>query len=107
MFITILVLLLATIYFITIYHPKLNKINHDTFNQTNYSYSPIIQNPQTNYENKINIIDSQQLYKSDLSVALRQIPTVQCSELKTKFDCNNYGCNWLGTFCSSIYPTQL
>ncbi len=108
MFITILVLILAIIYFMTLYHPILNKLtlNKDTFNQTNYPYNPPIQTPQTNYDKIIRKIDSQQAYKPDLSVALGPTPTIQCPELKTKSDCNQYGCNWFGTFCSSTYPTQ-
>jgi hypothetical protein len=109
MFITILVLILATIYFITSYHPKLKKLrlNQDTFAKTDYPYNPPIQTPQTNYDKIIDQIDSQQAYKLDLSVALGPTPTIKCPELKNKSDCNQYGCNWFGTFCSSTYPTQV
>ncbi len=114
MFITILVLLLAIIYFMTSYHPILNKskLDSDSFENSdypaypNYPFNPPIQTLQTNYDKIIDLIDSQQAYKSDLSVALGPTPTIQCPELKTKSDCNQYGCNWFGTFCSSTYPTQ-
>jgi hypothetical protein len=108
MFITIIVLILATIYFIKSYHSILNKytFDQDTFSQTGYPYNPSIQTPQSNYDKIISQIDSQQVYKSDLSVALGPTPTIKCPELKTKSDCNKYGCNWFGTFCSSTYPTQ-
>jgi hypothetical protein len=108
MFIIILILILAIIYFITWYHPKLDilTLNKDSFGQLNYSFNPQIQTSQTNYDKIISQIDSQQVYKSDLSVALGPIPTINCPELKNKLDCNKYGCNWFGTLCSSTYPTQ-
>ena len=85
------------------YHTNLNQ---DTFNHTNYPYNPQIQTPQINYDRVISQIDSQQNYKYNTSVALAPTPTVQCPELKNKFECNQYGCNWFGSFCSSTYPTQ-
>jgi len=109
MFITILVLILATLYFIKLYHPILNKvtITKDTFSQQNYPYNPEISTPQSNYDKITNQIDSQQAYKPDISVSLGPTPTIKCPELKTKSDCNDNGCNWFGTFCSSTYPTQV
>ncbi len=82
----------------------------DNFEQTvSYPFNPQIQTPQSNYDSIISKINSQQVYKSDLSVALAPTPTVQCSQsnLTNKSDCNKYGCNWFGNFCSSTYPTQV
>ena len=104
MFVIILILILAIMYFNMMYNPKLNL---DTFNHTNYPYNPIIKTPQTNYNKIISQIDSQQIYKSDLSVAFGPTPTIKCPELKNKSECNKYGCNWYKTFCSSTYPTQI
>ena len=80
-----------------------------------YSYNPPINTPQSNYKNIFNNINSQQTYKKDLSVALSPTPTIHCTELNNKTDCNSFGCNWFGSsdeknsnsFCSSTYPTQL
>ena len=87
-------------------------MSNDNFNQINenseltYPYAPIIQTPQTNYDAITKKIKKQQAYKKDLSVALGPTPTINCPELKNKTDCNKYGCNWFGNFCSSIYPTE-
>lgn len=88
-------------------------------------YHPSIPTPQTNYDKNIELIDKQQAYKNDLSLALSPTPTVHCPELQNKTDCNKYGCNWYGShlsnntnntnntniytksFCSSTYPTQI
>jgi hypothetical protein len=79
----------------------------DNFKPIYFPYNPIIPTPQSNYEDKVSKINSQQKYKSDLYVSLSPTPTIHCPELTNKTDCNNYGCNWFSTFCSSIYPTQL
>lgn len=87
---------------------KLNKFNK-------FPYNPIISTPQTNHNMIIDKINTQQTYKNELSTTLSPIPTINCSELNNKTDCNNYGCNWFGSsdikninsFCSSTYPTQL
>lgn len=79
-----------------------------------YPFDPKIQTPQSNYNEIIKKINSQQTYKKDLSVALSPTPTIHCPELKNITDCNKYGCNWFGSsdntnsnsFCSSTYPTQ-
>lgn len=79
-----------------------------------YPYNPPISTPQTNYNQIIKKINSQQTYKKDLSVALAPTPTIHCPELNNLADCNKYGCNWFGSsdkknsnsFCSSTYPTQ-
>ena len=86
---------------------KLNKMNK-------YPYNPTIQTPQSNYNQIMSDINSQQYWKKDLSVALSPTPTIHCPELNNKTDCNKYGCNWFGSsnkknsksFCSSTYPTQ-
>ena len=84
----------------------------DNFEQTNYNlknkypYNPPTNTPQTNYDEIIKKIKEQQAYKSDLSVALAPTPTINCPELKNKTDCNKYGCNWFGKFCSATYPTE-
>ena len=80
-----------------------------------YSYDPPINTPQSNYDHIMENIDSQQIYKKDLSVALAPTPTIHCPKLYNKADCNKYGCNWFGStntknynsFCSSTYPTQI
>lgn len=92
---------------IIIYLSKNIIFTKDNFTQIKYPYNPQIQTPQSNYKKIMSQIDSQQKYKSDLSVALSPIPTVNCHELKNITDCNKYGCNWFGTFCSSTYPTQV
>ena len=78
----------------------------DNFKQIEYSYNPPIDTPQSNYNKIMSQINSQQEYKTNLSVALAPTPTIHCPELKTKSDCNKYGCNWFGNICSSTYPTQ-
>lgn len=103
MFVIILLLIL-----IIIYLSKNNIFNKDDFTQfKEYPYNPQIQTTQSNYSQIISKINSQQKYKSDLSVALAPTPTIQCPKLKNITDCNKYGCNWFGTFCSSTYPTQV
>jgi hypothetical protein len=102
MFIIILILILIIIYLSkNIIFPK------DNFTQIQYPYNPQIQTTQSNYSQIMSKINSQQKYKSDLSVALAPTPTIQCPKLKNINDCNKYGCNWFGTFCSSTYPTQV
>jgi hypothetical protein len=102
MFVIILLLILIIIYlFKKFIYPN------DNFTQIEYPYNPEIKTPQSNYNQIMKKINSQQKYKSDLSVALAPTPTIQCPELKNKTDCNKYGCNWFGTFCSSTYPTQV
>ena len=108
MFVIILLFILVILYLL----PKYCRISiKDNFNAiTNpypYPYNPPIQTPQTNYDKIIHEINSQQTYKSDLSVSLGPTPTIHCPELLNKKDCNKYGCNWFGTFCSSTYPTQV
>ena len=79
-----------------------------------YPYDLPIQTPQTNYDRIIGNINSQQMYKKSLSVALAPTPTIHCPELTDKTECNKYGCNWFGSndiknsdsFCSATYPTQ-
>lgn len=103
MFVIILLLIL-----IIIYLSKNIFFSKDNFTQfKEYPYDPQIHSPQSNYYKIISQINSQQKYKSDLSVALAPIPTIHCPELKNITDCNKYGCNWFGTFCSSTYPTQV
>ncbi len=80
---------------------------YEKFKQIKYSYEPELDTPQTNYNKIISKINSNQSYKLNTSVALSPTPTIHCPELKTKNKCNDYGCNWFGTFCSSTYPTQI
>jgi len=104
MFVIILLFILVILYLL----PKYCKISiKDNFNFINYPYDPPIKTPQTNYNQIMSKINSQQIYKSDLSVALVPTPTIYCQKLLNKQDCNKYGCNWFGTFCSSTYPTQI
>lgn len=102
MFVIILLLIVVVIYIC-----KNFIFVKDNFEQMDYPYNPQIQTPQTNYNQTMKQINSQQVLKSDLSVALAPTPTIQCSELKTITDCNQYGCNWFSNFCSSTYPTQI
>lgn len=102
MLIIILLLIL-----IIIYLSKNIIFTKDTFTQIKYPYNPQIQTTLSNYKKIMSQVDSQQKYKSDLSVALSPTPTIHCPELKNTTDCNKYGCNWFGTFCSSTYPTQV
>lgn len=112
MFVIILLFLLVILYLLPNYcsiqikYTYVDKIK-DNFNSIDYPYNPPIQTPQTNYKKIISKINSQQAYKSDLSVALAPTPTIHCPELKNKSECNKYGCNWFGNFCSSTYPTQI
>ena len=102
MFVIILLLILLLIFL------SKNFINfNDNFTQINYSYNPQIQTQQSNYNQIVSQINSQQKYKSDLSISLAPTPTIHCPKLKNSTDCNKYGCNWFGTFCSSAYPTQV
>lgn len=96
-FLIILILILITFY--------ICEIKKDFF--YNYPFDPQIQTPQTNYNTIIKNIQDHNKYKYNLSVALSPIPTIQCDRLKTKTDCNNYGCNWFGTYCSAMYPSYL
>jgi len=103
MFVIILLLIL-----IIIYLSKNIIFIKDNFTQfKEYPYVPQFPTTQSNYNQIISQINSQQKYKSDLSVAFAPTPTIQCPELKNITDCNKYGCNWFGTFCSSTYPTQV
>jgi len=103
MFVIILLLILIIIYLF-----KNFVFAKDDFTQfKEYPYDPQIQTPQSNYNKIMKQINSQQKYKSDLSVALAPTPTIHCPELKNITDCNKYGCNWFATFCSSTYPTQV
>lgn len=72
-----------------------------------YPYNPIIKTPQSNYLDIVKKIEDQDKYKYDLSVALSPTPTIKCDKLNTKSNCNDNGCNWFGTFCSSMYPSYL
>ncbi len=84
--------------------------NFDNFYMSNYPhypYDPKIQTPQSNYLDTITKINLQNQYKKDISVALSPIPTIKCDELYDKENCNMYGCNWFGTFCSAMYPSYL
>ena len=72
-----------------------------------YPFNPPIQTPQSNYLDISKKLEDQDKYKYDISVALSPIPTIQCDKLKSKSDCNDNGCNWFGTYCSAMYPTNL
>lgn len=76
----------------------------DTFKSSN-PFDPPIQTPQSNYLTISNKLKEQD--KSNLSVSLSPIPTIQCSNLKTLSTCNNNGCNWFDSYCSAIYPSYL
>ena len=67
-------------------------------------YNPTIRTPLTNWKEITADISKQLEWKKNLSVALSPTPTIQCDKLKNLDDCNKYGCNWFGTFCSSTYP---
>ena len=101
----IFLLLLLILIIISLFENKI--FNKDNFKQIAYSYKPLIQTPQSNYDDIMTEINIQQAYKTDLSVALAPTPTIHCPELLTQSNCNKYGCNWFGTFCSSTYPTQV
>ena len=119
MFVIILLLILIIIYLfnniilIKDNFTQYNKYSNSNLNPnpnpnpTQYPYNPQIQTPQSNYSEIISKINSQQKYKSDLSIALAPTPTVNCPKLKNVSECNNNGCNWFGSFCSSTYPTQV
>ena len=66
-----------------------------------------IQTPMSNYLEITKNIDDQQKYKSNLVVGLSPTPTIQCSNSKSQADCVDNGCNWFGTYCSSMYPSYL
>lgn len=101
-----IIILLFVLIFIYLYKNII--FAKDDFTQFNeYLYNPEIQTPQSNYNQTMSQLNLQQKYKSDLSVALAPTPTIHCPELKNVIDCNKYGCNWFGTFCSSTYPTQV
>jgi hypothetical protein len=105
MFVIILLFILIIIYLSK--NIIFNKDDFTQFKEYPYPYNPQIQTPQSNYNQIISQINSQQKYKSNLSVSLAPTPTINCPELKNISDCNKYGCNWFGTFCSSTYPTQV
>lgn len=75
--------------------------NSDKFN---YPYNPNISTPQSNYNNIISQINKQNKYKSNLSLGLSSIPTIQCDHMDKQNLCNNYGCNWFDGVCSATYP---
>ena len=101
MFVIILLIVLVIIYYT-------NSINVDKFTELSFyigkPYKPDLSTPKTNYNDIIDKINRQNQYKKDLSVALAPTPTIQCDKLSDKESCNQYGCNWFGTFCSSMYP---
>jgi len=105
MFVIILLLILIIIYLSK--NIILSEDNFTQFDKYPYPYNPQIHTPQSNYNQIMKQINLEQKYKSDLSVALAPTPTIHCPELKNISDCNKYGCNWFGTFCSSTYPTQV
>lgn len=114
MFLIILICILVLFY---LFKDNLN-FQEDFFScackSRKYPYNLSISTPQTNYNQAKSKINSQQYWKKDLSLALSPIPTIHCTELVNKTDCNKYGCNWFGSsdkknsnsFCSSAYPTQ-
>lgn len=114
MFIIILIIILAIFIVyskhIDLFANSLSNLSSNSLSQPSQSYyvskpyNPPISTPMHNYLEISNQIDSQQKYKSDLSVALQPTPTIQCQELTDKDNCNKYGCNWFGSFCSSMYP---
>ena len=105
-----LIIILCIIY---LYNEKFtikdNFFNILSFNYSKYpnSYNPPIPTLLSNYDEIMNNINKQNEYKSDISLALSPIPTIKCNELKNKDDCNQYGCNWFGSYCSSVYPSYL
>ena len=103
----IFILFIILIIFILLYNNN-NNNNYDKFTIKNdYQHDNNIDTPLSNYENIINKINLQQKYKNNMSISLNPIITQNCQELNNKNDCNNYGCNWFNTFCSSIYPIYL
>lgn len=112
MFVIVLFIVLGIIFILSLTNKNTFGFEQDNFKQiiySNYPYDPKIPTPQTNYDDMEIKINSQQKYKSKLSTSLSPIPIINCSSpsLTNKLDCNNYGCNWYDTYCSSIYPTQL
>lgn len=101
-FISIFIILLTLIYL----HQYMSFDNFNNSSKNIYPYNPNIDTPQSNYQKIINKIKSQQDYKSNLSVALAPTPTINCPNANNKKDCNKYGCNWFGNFCSSTYPIE-
>ena len=93
----ILIVILVILIIFYLYEIKLDKFNI-------FPYNPKFDSPQTNYDDIIKKINSQQQYKKNLSVALNPIPTIQCQLLDDQDNCNKYGCNWFGSYCSSMYP---
>ncbi len=99
-FIIILVIILIIFYY--------SNKNFDFFVSKNpYPYNPQIQTPQSNYNQITSKLNNQDKYKYDISVALGPTPTIHCDELDNRDDCNKYGCNWFGTYCSAMYPSYL
>lgn len=96
------IVILLVIIIIIFYFREINKDKFD-----NYIYNPKIQTPQSTYLENIKKLENQDKYKYELSNALYPTPIVQCNTLKNKYDCNDNGCNWFGTFCSSIYSSYL
>lgn len=95
-------IILCIVVIIIFYYFQMKK---DKF--TNYPYNPPIQSPQSNYLEIAKKLEDQDKYKYEISVALSPTPTIQCDKLKNKSDCNDNGCNWFGTYCSSMYPSYL
>ena len=95
-FITVLVVVLICMIYVK---------SKDTFES--YPYNPFVPTPLSNYECVNNRINELNNYKQNISVSLGPTPTINCSTISNKNNCNKYGCNWFGTFCSSTYPTQI
>jgi hypothetical protein len=104
----IVALIILIIFFLYFEYDKIkNTENYYPSQNIPYPYDLSIQTPQSNYQDIVKKLDDQAQYKYDISVGLSPIPTIQCSKLKSKSDCNNNGCNWFGTYCSAIYPSYL
>jgi hypothetical protein len=82
-----------------------NYAKPDTF--VSYPYNPPIPTLQSNYDNITKQINKDNEYKSNLSIGISPIPFYDCVDLSDEKKCNESGCNWFGTFCSSIYPSYL
>ena len=99
-------IILAILIVIILYLREMKKDTFVNFSSL-YPFNPPIQTPQSNYLDIVKKLEDQDKYKYDISVALSPTPTIQCNKLKNKSDCNDNGCNWFGTYCSAIYPTNL
>lgn len=108
-FIFVLVLVLGFFYMWTNFMSE-NNFDNDNFDNSEssyYPYNPEIHTPVSNYNKIANDVREQDKYKPEISVAQGPTPTIKCNELDGKDKCNQYGCNWFGTYCSSIYPSYL